>query len=258
MEEGNLHEPDILRRISEELRIEIYNEQREVEYDSGNGWKIRGHIDGETDQYVVEAKARSRAAFLRWQQEGFEAFQSSAPQISFYMRQLQKPALYLVKSRDSGVINVQVLDQPPISFEEIVRKVERIEQMALSATQPSEVVCDLDQVWFCRYLSLHDRTHPDADTGQAPDLGGRAAEMAQRLLKVKQANRVNEAEMEELQAWLNQAMGTLQTAQAGRVFLTRRSVSRTTLDRSLVRKALGDLSPYQKTSTHQQLIVEER
>lgn len=134
MEEGNLHEPDILRRVGEQEGMVISQPQGEVAIDILPGVLILGHVDaiGEADgrQTVIEAKAMGKATFEDWMRNGWSSFRRYAFQLSCYMHATGYPGIMAVKNRDTGILHVSHYPQLPIAAAEIKLKVARIEAAA--------------------------------------------------------------------------------------------------------------------------------
>jgi len=90
-----------------------------VELDIGSALLV-GHIDGFAPPALVEVKTMSRFQYERWKKSGFDAFKKYAFQVSLYMIAMNCPAVYAVKNRDTGEIDVTTIDTPPFSMAEIV------------------------------------------------------------------------------------------------------------------------------------------
>ncbi len=90
-----------------------------VEVDIGRALLV-GHIDGFAPPALVEVKTMSRFQFERWKKQGFDAFRKYAFQVSLYMIAMHCPAVYAVKNRDTGELDVREIVEPPLSMAEIV------------------------------------------------------------------------------------------------------------------------------------------
>ena len=130
--EGKKHEEWIV----EELRKHdvVFHRQRKVTLDFPL-FTLVGHIDGkiqdrdlQRQEQLLEIKSMSQYEFDRWMKEGWSGFQSYAAQITCYMKGtgLSK-VLYLIKNRSSGYIDKATLTEPPANFDEIIAKLENVE-----------------------------------------------------------------------------------------------------------------------------------
>jgi len=108
-----------------------------VELDLGS-YTSKGHVDrfiiesivvGQRLQ-VVEIKTMSRFQFDKWKRRGFKAFLKYEYQISCYMHATGLPALYVVKCRDTGQMDLTVLEIPPLELSEIRNHIAGADQYA--------------------------------------------------------------------------------------------------------------------------------
>src|SRR5579859_1897922 len=154
MQECVLHEDAILRRLEAEGITLLGRGQTQVELPiPGTNAVVRGHIDEETADSVVEVKARSRSAYYRWQRQGFDGFPEMAWQVSFYGAALHKPVLLVTKNRDSGELFKVTVHELPHSLNDIISRVLLVENLA-TATEDYPA-CDRDG-FMCRFYFLHD------------------------------------------------------------------------------------------------------
>jgi hypothetical protein len=181
MGEGNLHEPDILRRIGDEFGWYTLNEahsvtvlqHRQVSYsidtdESGkNQFKFAlavlpnlrttGHTDGFArsdghEERVVEAKAFSDGWFKKWEKEGWEAFQRYAYQLSIYMHATTMPGLMAVKNRNTGKIVIELVDEPLVSIAQLKAR----GAMVMAGAHPARLPdCSQESDWLCPFKYLH-------------------------------------------------------------------------------------------------------
>lgn len=156
MAEGVLHEPVILDQLEQRGWV-VTDQQREVEVVIGDQLVIRGHIDGIGHQCpgerVVEVKAMGDDPFKEWLAKRFESNPRYAYQLSTYMAGLDMPGLFVVKNRNSGVIDILEVDEPPIPIAQIKARVARVEAIARSGDFPE---CDTKMTWGCPYRYLHE------------------------------------------------------------------------------------------------------
>ena len=136
-EEGKRHEIWIKEQLVTE-GYEVFDEQLEIslEYDK---FTLLGHIDGKVlegmeEQYsigtlLLEVKSMSQYQFDRWMKQGFNGFYDYAAQLTCYMEAtgLDK-ALYIVKNRSSGSQRHTVITKPPASLDDIIAKLNDIEE----------------------------------------------------------------------------------------------------------------------------------
>lgn len=172
MAEGNLHEPAILDHLRRQGWT-IIDEQREVELVVGDRLVIRGHLDGIGDQgpaataRVIEAKAMGDDPFKEWLANGFSTNRRYATQLSIYMAGTGLPGLFVVKNRNSGVVDITEVDEPPIPITQVKARVARVEAIARTGDFPE---CDTTYLWNCPFRYLHDqRELPGLAGGQVDD-----------------------------------------------------------------------------------------
>jgi hypothetical protein len=173
-EEGKKHE----QWIKEELRaddIAVYGEQTEVALEFPN-FKLVGHIDGIVNDHgvdgLLEIKSMSQYEFDRWMRGRFEEFPSYAAQITCYQKALTEQMAkyqmgigeradgpmqirYYVKNRSSGYIDKATLTEPPANFDEIIAKLNRVEDCVRNGVlAEEEYKPDSIQCRRCFYKSL--------------------------------------------------------------------------------------------------------
>ena len=151
--EGHLHEAAVKEVLESEGAI--IDDQEEVTLWIIPGkLKIVGHVDGNITNWgqVWENKALGKAGFQRWRNVGFDAYPEYPWQISVYMPALGLPALYTVKCRDDGQMDRLVIEEPPISLQEIQSKM-----IALYTAHKNQEMPDCDpQRFLCSWYFLHD------------------------------------------------------------------------------------------------------
>jgi hypothetical protein len=139
-EEGTMQEAVVknkLRKMGwtiEEAEVckKCNNERKgmHVELDCGDIHMI-GHMDGraqrvdDTSKRVLEVKTMSQFEFDRWMKGKFEAFPVYAAQLTTYMQaDKTDKALYAVKNRNNGYLDILVLNEPPMKFTDVIKNVE--------------------------------------------------------------------------------------------------------------------------------------
>jgi len=109
-EEGNWHEDRIATREQAGKR------QLEVVLDYPS-FQLIGHIDGivtdEGNLQLLEVKSMSQFEFDRWMRGRFNEFPAYATQVTLYMEATKlDQCLYIVKNRNSGYEDRQVIEKP--------------------------------------------------------------------------------------------------------------------------------------------------
>lgn len=178
--EGSRHE----RWVIDDLEAggeHVTDQQREVVL-AFPTFELVGHIDGLVNGRVLEVKALGRFRWESFRRHGFEGFPEYAAQIACYMEALHIPASYLVKSRDTGQVLRQGLDEPPVPFSQVYERVLAVEVEVRKGKLP-EADCSPSYRRGCpyRYLCVDAPLLP----GPAPDLGGLEV-MVQQWRKGKQ------------------------------------------------------------------------
>jgi len=159
-EEGNKHEEWIV----EELRktLVVFHQQKEVRLGYPNFIMV-GHIDGKVQdrdlqrpEQLLEIKSMSQYEFDRWMRGKFNEFPSYAAQITCYMKGTElSECLYLVKNRSSGYIDRAVLKETPANINEIIAKLEIVEEcVAKQELVEAEYLPESLQCRRCFYKSL--------------------------------------------------------------------------------------------------------
>ncbi len=172
-EEGNLHEDAIIDRLAADGYRFDPAAQQVIEIRVIPNVYIRGHIDGivkppkAQHRRVFEAKSMSKDRFKRWKAGGFDQseFFRYAVQISCYMEALGMNAVYAVKDRNSGELDIQELKTPPIAWDYIKRKVITAQQHILREKLP-DCVASSGEKYFCAFGYLHDEDYGEHDDGE--------------------------------------------------------------------------------------------
>ncbi len=199
--EGNLHETSIVNRLIED-GYRIDETQTEVELQILPRVLIRGHTDGiaypprAKKPRVLEVKTMSKDRFKKWMTSGSNtaermasgAWDGYAWQISNYMHALNMPAIYVVKNRDSGRLEIGELKVPPIPLTDIQKKIIAAEKWRKRGELPP---CDAvsGDKFFCPFPYLHEDT---SEFGSEPDDEPDPVDDAQRALIAALADQYDE------------------------------------------------------------------
>lgn len=169
--EGNLHEGAIVEELKNTYKWRVWGGQELVELQIIPKVIIRGHIDGFCKPprirktRLVEIKTMSKDRFKKWMASGETSrerllspdFKKYAWQISDYMHAYKMTAMYVVKNRDSGELDIGWIETPPIDLKTIRAKVISVEMWAKRGEMP-ECEAESGERWFCEYPYLHDIT----------------------------------------------------------------------------------------------------
>ncbi len=177
--EGNLHEGAIVEELKRDYGWRIYGGQDIVEDKIIPRVFIRGHIDGiclpkgMRNERLLEIKTMSKDRFKKWKAIGDNArerlltdeFMKYGWQISAYMHAYDNiPAMYVVKNRDSGELDIDEIKLPPVPFKEIRKKIIEAEMWRKKGELPP---CHgtSGERFFCPFPYLHE----DQLFGDEPD-----------------------------------------------------------------------------------------
>jgi hypothetical protein len=211
MEEGNLHEPDILRRVCTEHELTLLEPSEATRLYTARGsiayvdeeqlcvevealpelvW-LRGHVDGTTRDRVVEAKAVGRDRYKVWLEHEWEdpQFASYAWQLSGYMYALNVGALFAVKNRDTGQIDTRFIDSPLIPWSRIQEKMLAVVAGGRRDALPD---CDRTPEWNCSFRFLHTAEAPEPVAAAAIEEPATLQELEKLGRKWKRLTRLEE------------------------------------------------------------------
>jgi hypothetical protein len=174
--EGNLHEGAVVDTLEKEYGWRWSGGQDLVEMQVIPKVIIRGHIDGMVipkgmrKERLLEVKTMSRDRFKKWMGLGKDArsrlltdeFAKYAWQISAYMHAYGLPAMYVVKNRDSGKLDISEISTPPIDKRTIRKKIIEVEMWFKRDEMPPCDALSSDQ-FFCPYPYLHNGDKPFGD-----------------------------------------------------------------------------------------------
>lgn len=203
LQEGHLHEQAV-RELLESEGAQIEDQEEVTLWIIPGKLKVVGHVDGNISNWgqVWENKALGKEGFNRWRNVGFDAYPDYPWQISVYMLALNKPALYTVKCRDDGQIDRMVIDQPPISLQEIRAKMVNLYSCHKRGEMPA---CDPER-WMCSFYFLHDEME-EGETFELDDPYYESA--ASRLIDVREQLKFLQGLEKDLKDDLNElAVGT--------------------------------------------------
>ena len=170
--EGNLHETPVVDYLREQ-GYDVSQAQDVVTLEVIKGRvEIRGHIDGSIPKTaLVEVKTMSKSRFDEWQRHGLSAFTKYQWQLSSYwyaqanqwgVSADDMKAIYAVKRRDDGLIDVKEIDRPPISFQDIRKKMVQVYAHRKDKTLPACDITGNEQFW-CPFPFLHEEDVVDMD-----------------------------------------------------------------------------------------------
>lgn len=250
--EGHRHEEHII----EDLREQGYDVQQvgddgrqlAIAVPVSQTILIEGHLDGLTEDFVVECKALSQDSFKKWLKDDFKAFPKYGVQIAIYMTATGKKALYAVKNRNTGQLDVRILDDPPASVADIKRHIIEAEAYARRGELPD---CDKDD-FFCPFRYLHDSSPTEeAEIDEAIEaLAATYARARERETEAKAAK--NEAKKR-----LEDQLGDREKVESSNYKVSRSQTTRRKLDTDKMAAELGDetIERYTVTNTYPTLRV---
>jgi hypothetical protein len=137
-EEGNWHE----KRIKDELveqGYQVFDEQLELVIDQDT-FQLIGHIDGKVRDnnkvvQLLEIKSMSRFEFDRWMKGRFAEFPQYASQLACYFAGTGlSECLYIVKNRESGYKDRQVVSSEDFPIQPIIDKIAMVQELAHETT----------------------------------------------------------------------------------------------------------------------------
>lgn len=175
MEEGNLHELAVIERLRNEGWI-ISRQQEELEYVlAGFNVLIQTHPDGviqfnrgdgSTDPpLLLEIKSMGDSSFKDFKRRGWSnpgLIQKYKWQVSVGMHLLSMPLMFVVKNRNSGEIDTDLVKLPFYSWPEIVARITKIEVAARNSDLPE--LCDW-KMYPCPFNYLHEEDTSNTEIG---------------------------------------------------------------------------------------------
>ena len=268
--EGNLHEDSVVNTLKEEHGWRAWGSQDIMEHQVIPRVFVRGHIDGfckppkaQKDR-LLEVKTMSKDRFKKWMSLGANArtrllsdeFESYAYQISWYMIHYNMSAMYVVKNRDSGLLDISEIKTPPIDLKTLKKKIIAAEMWFKRGELPP---CETEggSKFFCPFPYLHTDESPFRDE---PDVEAPPFESAQMAIIEEMAKhyvdlqkkvgllKPYDEERKEVGKKLIEAMGGVDGPQkmvAGEYSVSRVDNTRSYVDNQAVADALGlDVDAY--------------
>lgn len=260
-EDGHLHEPAILEHLRKQgWAIDVAASQQEIRVVVSDQIVIVGHVDGVAQKdgvhAVVEAKALSDSGYKKWVKEGFAGFPKYAMQISVYMNALQMPALYAVKNKNSGEVDVQVVEAPPFLLAKLKAKAMRVVKVSHTEKTPD---CPKVFDFPCPFFQLHpERGGHVVPVDDPTELRDELNDLCTGYIEAK-GNEARWKELaEEKRARLIEEMGEARES-ATSLFTLEKTVVRTRrLDTKKLKGAFPDLSQFEVESESTRLTVKPR
>ncbi len=168
-QEGNLHESTVIDHLRNE-GYDVTDSQGIVSLSViKDRVEVRGHVDGIIgDTHVAEVKTMSKSRFDDYQRHGLDAFPKYQWQLSAYMYAVGEmvghdvKAIYAVKRRDDGLIDVKEIESPPIDFITIKKKLLDVWSHRKARTLPACDITGNEQFW-CPFPFLHDEDVKDME-----------------------------------------------------------------------------------------------
>lgn len=159
-EAGHRYEEIVKSRLVDELGYEIVGEQDTLEVKVGPNAIVRGHLDAWTiihpdhGDRMLEVKSMSKRVFEKWTRSRFDGFPEYGAQLATYMRGARKKAIYAVICRDDDYLEVIPVDESPVPWSKLVRRVSVAIKNAEAGTLPE---CDSTSQYTCPYDYLCDK-----------------------------------------------------------------------------------------------------
>jgi len=255
---GNRYESIVKGMLTERHGFEIVGQQDTLEVPIGPNAIVRGHLDAWTITHpdygdrMLEVKSMSKRVFDKWTKSRFEGFPEYASQLAVYMRGSDKQAIYAVICRDDDYLEILPVDEPPVQWATLVKKVRIAIQHAEAGTLPE---CDSTSSYTCPYDFLCDRkkAFPDeVESGTAEVL----ADLANEYDEIREAEAELKSRKAVVRADILTALGDRDKAQAMGWGFSLSESSRKTMNTRKLRDRLGDeLDGFYDEKTSTQLRV---
>ena len=263
--EGQLHEGSVIDHLISE-GYDVSEAQGTVNLTVIRGRvEVRGHIDGSIPgEGVVEVKTMSKSRFDDYQRHGLGAFPKYQWQLAAYMygwadRKVEakfhteegpgwsQPALYVVKRRDDGLIDIKTIDYPPISFQDIRKKLVQVYQHRKAKTLPDCDITGNEQFW-CPFPFLHEEEVVDMELPDETILA--LEELAQKYDEVREVEALGKIAGKEKSALgkeILELMDGRDRAEVAGFKIVRVKQVRETVDMALLKADMepADLAKYQ-------------
>ena len=257
-EDGHLHEPAILNHLRK-MGWTIDEAQKELVVSVSDQIRIVGHIDGlgEKDglHAVVECKALSDSGYKKWVKEGFEGFPRYSMQISVYMNALKLPAVFAVKNKNSGEVDVQFVEAPPFLLAKLKAKAIRVVKVSHTDKTPA---CPKVYDYPCPYFHLHEGRDEGKARADDADLGDELNDLCDRYLNAKASEKNYKEMAEQYRARLLEEIGEIDGGRTSLYEIKRTVSSSRRLNTGKLRAAFPDLSQFEEVSESTRLDVKPR
>ena len=259
--EGQLHEGSVIDHLIAE-GYDVSEAQGTVNLTVIRGRvEVRGHIDGSIPgEGVVEVKTMSKSRFDDYQRHGLGAFPKYQWQLAAYMYgwadqqghavgglSWGQPALYVVKRRDDGLIDIKTIDYPPISFQDIRKKLVQVYQHRKAKTLPDCDITGNEQFW-CPFPYLHEEEVVDMDLPDETILAlEELAKKYDEMREIEKLGKVAEEERKALGKEILELMDGRDRAEVAGFKIVRVKQVRETVDMALLKADMepADLAKYQ-------------
>lgn len=249
MNEGNLHEADMLRRLDSHWEI-LGEAQREIEFLVRPGVVIRGHIDEMAKRrmsedrllrsippvHVVECKSMSENKFRDYQARGLmAAFYPYAVQLSVYMIALNMPGLLVYKNRNTGQMRWDIFEEPPVSFQDICSIVDRSEKLAEQGQLPA---CDDGETYFCKFNYLHEKFNNPSPEDEPFQVTSEFEQLLYDYYMAKKEEDMLRWRKDKLRERVLEAVGDHREIESAEFKVSRRVMATKRMDTKYIRKHL--------------------
>lgn len=259
-QDGHLHEPAIIAYlITSGWQVLQDKGQEAVRVSVADNIIIQGHVDGiairDGKHYVVECKSMSDAMYKKWMNQGFDAFPKYAMQISVYMTALQLPALYAVKNKDNGEIDVRIIEKPPYLVAKLKAKAIRVVRTSATANTPA---CPKPYDYPCPFYAYHDAPEKAEPVEPGDLLNDDIDNLCVDLQSAKTQTAYWKDRVEEIRDRILEAVQDRQVAQTKHYDIKVTVVKQRRLNTGRLRAAFPDLSQFENETTSTRLDVDVR
>ncbi len=161
-----------------------------------------------------------------------------------------QPALYVVKRRDDGLIDIKTIPHPPISFQDIRKKLVQVYQHRKAKTLPDCDITGNEQYW-CPFPFLHEEEVVDMDLPDETILA--LEELAKKYDEMREVQKLGEIAGKEKSAIgkeMLELMDGRDKAEIAGFRIVRVKQVRETTDMALLKSDMepADLAKYQGTN----------
>lgn len=259
-DDGHLHEGAVLEVLADRHGWALQDaSQDEIEMDVSSQVAIRGHVDGVgvgDCKRVIEIKALAQSTFDEWRAKRWESTLGVkyAKQLTVYMAALGLPALFVVKNKNSGALDILHVDEAPADLVAIQAHVLQVEGYARRGDTPP---CETPS-WICPFRYLHEgpRDADEVGADQAAEIEALATSYDEARARADEADKVKK----ETRGLLLTAMGEAAKVESGGWRVHNITSRRRVLDKAKVNEVLGaqnlSLADFETETTSTQLRVE--